>query len=72
MSKADEIELGYVHIPTFYNAKFKTENKTNTVQETREFSEEEIIFGHIGVGMLLIIIICCVLILHFLQEKEWF
>lgn len=72
MSKADEIELAYVHIPIFYNAKIKSENKTNTVQEIREFTKEEKIFGHIGVGMLLIIIICCVLILHFLQEREWF
>lgn len=72
MSKADEIELAYVHIPIFYNAKIKSENKTNTVQETRKFNEEEKIFGHIGVGMLLIIIICCVLILHFFQEREWF
>ena len=29
-----EIELAYVHVPTFYNAKIETENKTNTVQET--------------------------------------
>lgn len=71
MSKADKMELAYVHIPIFYNAKLKTENETNTIQETREITKEEDIFGHIGIGMLLIIMICCILILHILQEKEW-
>ena len=68
MSEADEIELAYVHIPTFYNAKLKTENKTNTVQETRDFSEEENIFGYFGIAMLLIIIFGC--ILSFLQKRS--
>lgn len=65
----EEIELAYIHIPIFYNAKIKSENKTNTVQETREFTEKEKIFEHIDVGMLLIIIICCVLILHFFERE---
>ncbi len=68
MSKSDEIELAYVHIPIFYNAKMKTENKANTVQETREFSKEENIFGYFGIAMLLIIILGCMLSL--LQKKE--
>lgn len=74
MSKVDEMELAYVHIPIFYNAKLKTENETNTIQETREFTNEEDIFGNISIGMLMIImiiLICCILILHILQEKEW-
>ncbi len=68
MSKADEIELSYIHIPTFYNAKFGTENKTNTVQETKEFSEEENSFGYFGIAMLLIIILGC--ILSFIQKRS--
>ena len=68
MSKADEIELAYVHIPIFYNAKIKSENKTNIVQETRQFTEEENTFGFFGVCMLLIIILGC--ILSFLQKRR--
>lgn len=36
MSKADEIELAYVHIPIFYNAKIKSENKTRYYEENDE------------------------------------
>lgn len=70
MSEADEIELAYIHVPTFYNAKLKTENKTNTntVQSTREFTEEENTFGYVGV--VLIIMVIWILLLNFLQKRS--
>lgn len=49
----EEEIIAYVHIPVFYNAKIKTENITNTIQETKNIEQNDI---PIPLGALIILL----------------
>lgn len=58
----EEIKIAYVHVPIFYNAKPKTENVSNTIQETENMEQKDI---PIPFGVLLILLAISILVLMF-------